>query len=76
MANNENLGSKKIEQTQENENFVTKILSFFNKYQNIIYGVIIGILVVVLAILAFITAILAAFISDFFTLERLIWLSE
>ena len=53
MANNENLGSKKIEQTQENENFVTKILSFFNKYQNIIYGVIIGVLVIVLAILAF-----------------------
>ena len=53
MANTENLGSKKVEQTQENENFVTKILSFFNKYQNIIYGVIIGILVIVLAILAF-----------------------
>ena len=53
MANNENLGSKKIEQTQENENIVTKILAFFNKYQNIIYGVIIGILVIVLAILAF-----------------------
>jgi tetratricopeptide (TPR) repeat protein len=53
MANTEKLGSKKVEQVQENENFVTKILSFFNKYQNIIYGVIIGILVVILAILAF-----------------------
>ena len=53
MANNENLGSKKVEQTQENENIVTKILAFFNKYQNIIYGVIIGVLVIVLAILAF-----------------------
>lgn len=53
MANTENLGSKKVEQTQENENIVTKILSFFNKYQNIIYGVIIGVLVIVLAILAF-----------------------
>jgi len=53
MANNENLGSKKSEQLQENENFVTKVLSFFNKYQNIIYGVIIGILVIVLAIMAF-----------------------
>lgn len=53
MANTENLGSKKIEQTQEKENFVTKILAFFNKYQNIIYGVIIGVLVIVLAILAF-----------------------
>ncbi len=53
MANNENLGSKKSEQLQENENFVTRFLSFFNKYQNIIDGVIIGILVVMLAILAF-----------------------
>ena len=53
MANTENLGSKKNEQLQENENFVTKTLSFFNKYQNIIYGVIIGVLVVILAILAF-----------------------
>ena len=31
MANNENLGSKKVEQTQENENIVTKILAFFNE---------------------------------------------
>ena len=53
MANTENLGSKKVEQTQENENIVTKILAFFNKYQNIIYGVIIGVLVIVLAIMAF-----------------------
>ena len=53
MANSENLGSKKVEQSQEKENFVTKTLSFFNKYQNIIYGVIIGVLVIVLAILAF-----------------------
>jgi tetratricopeptide (TPR) repeat protein len=53
MANTENLGSKKNEQVQENENFVTKTLSFFNKYQNIIYGVIIGVLVIILAILAF-----------------------
>jgi tetratricopeptide (TPR) repeat protein len=53
MANTENLGSKKNEQLQENENFVTRTLAFVNKYQNIIYGVIIGILVIVLAILAF-----------------------
>ena len=53
MANTENLGSKKMEQTTENENFVTEVLSFFNKYQNLIYGIIIGILVLVLAILAF-----------------------
>ena len=53
MANTENLGSKKMEQTPENENFVTKVLSFFNKYQNLIYGIIIAALVIVLAILAF-----------------------
>ena len=53
MANTENLGSKKNEQLQENENFLTRFFAFFSKYQNIIYGVIIGILVVILAILAF-----------------------
>ena len=53
MANTENLGSKKNEQLQENENFLTRFFSFFSKYQNIIYGLIIGILVVILAILAF-----------------------
>ncbi len=53
MANNEKLGSKKIEQEAEKENFVTKVLAFFNKYQNIIYGIIIGVLVVACAIIAF-----------------------
>lgn len=53
MANSENLGSKKNEQVQENENFLTRFFTFFSKYQNIIYGVIIGILVIILAILAF-----------------------
>ncbi len=53
MTNSEKLGSKKEEQVQENENFVTKILSFFNKYQNIIYGIITGILVVIIALMAF-----------------------
>lgn len=53
MANNENLGSKKMEQSAENENFLTRFFTFFSKYQNIIYGVIIGILVIILAILAF-----------------------
>lgn len=51
MASNEKLGSKKTEQEEVNENFVTKTLAFFNKYQNIIYGVLIGILVVALAII-------------------------
>ena len=53
MANNEKLGSKKMEQEAEKENFVTKTLAFFNKYQNIIYGVIIGLLVIACAIIAF-----------------------
>ncbi|MCQ2276233.1 MAG: tetratricopeptide repeat protein [Bacteroidales bacterium] len=53
MASNEKLGSKKTEQEEVSENFVTKTIAFFNKYQNIIYGVIIGILVVVLAIILF-----------------------
>lgn len=53
MENNEKLGAKKAEQEQENENFVTKVLNFFNKYQNIIYGVIIGILVIVCGFIAF-----------------------
>lgn len=53
MENNEKLGAKKAEQEQEQENFVTKVLNFFNKYQNIIYGVIIGVLVVVCGFIAF-----------------------
>ena len=53
MANTENLGSKKVEQTNENENFVTKVLAFNSKYQNIILSVLIGILVFIIAILAF-----------------------
>lgn len=53
MANNEKLGTKKIEQEQEKENFVTKTLAFFKKYQNIIYGVLIGLLVIACAIIAF-----------------------
>lgn len=53
MENNEKLGAKKAEQEQEQENFVTKVLNFFNKYQNIIYGVIIGLLVIVCGFIAF-----------------------
>ena len=53
MANNEKLGSKKMEQESEKVNFVTRILEFFNKYQNIIYGIIIGLLVIACAIIAF-----------------------
>lgn len=53
MASNEKLGSKKVENEEVKENFVTKTIAFFNKYQNIIYGVVIGILVVILAIILF-----------------------
>ena len=53
MANNENLGSKKVEQTAENENFLTRFFTFFSKYQNIIYGILIAALLIVLGILAF-----------------------
>lgn len=42
-----------MEQEAEKENFVTKTLAFFNKYQNIIYGVIIGLLVIACASIAF-----------------------
>ena len=53
MANNEKLGTKKVEQVAEKENFVTKTLAFFNKYQNIIYGIIIGLLAIACAYIAF-----------------------
>ncbi len=53
MASNEKLGSKKVENEEVNDNFVTKTIAFFNKYQNIIYGVVIGILLVVLALILF-----------------------
>ncbi|MCQ2292195.1 MAG: tetratricopeptide repeat protein [Bacteroidales bacterium] len=53
MATNEKLGSKKTEQEEVKENFVKKTISFFTKYQNIIYGVIIGILVLACAWIAF-----------------------
>ncbi len=52
MANNEQLGAKKAENTQEQENFGTRFINFFVKYQNVIYGVIIAILLVIAAIIA------------------------
>ena len=52
MANNEQLGAKKSENVQETENFGTRFINFFAKYQNVIYGVIIAILVVIAAIMA------------------------
>lgn len=52
MANNENLGAKKSENTQAEEGFGSRFINFFVKNQNVIYGVVIAILVVVAAILA------------------------
>ena len=53
MANNEQLGAKKAENTQEQESFGTRFINFFVKYQNVIFGVLIAILVVIAAIIAF-----------------------
>lgn len=52
MANKEKLGTKRESSSQEKENFVTKTIKFFNKFQNIIYGILIGIIVVACAIIA------------------------
>lgn len=52
MANNETLGAKKTENTQEQENFGTRFINFFVKHQNAIFGVIIAILVLIAAIIA------------------------
>ena len=52
MANNEKLGAKKTENTQETESFGTRFINFFVKYQNVIYGIIIAILVIIAAIIA------------------------
>ena len=53
MATNEKLGSKKIEQTEEKENFVTRTLAFFNKYSNVIYGILLAIVIVALGYVLF-----------------------
>ncbi|MEG1556300.1 MAG: tetratricopeptide repeat protein [Bacteroidales bacterium] len=53
MSNTEKLGAKKVGNTKESRNFINKTLTFFTKYQNIIYGILIGILVLICAILAF-----------------------
>lgn len=53
MANSEKLGTKKVSEKQEKENIVTKILSFFNKNQNVIYGTLVALLVVACVIIVF-----------------------
>ncbi len=53
MANNEQLGAKKSENTQQEENFGARFINFFAKNQNVIFGVVIAILVVAAGIIAF-----------------------
>lgn len=53
MTNKEKLGAKKKSTTPTNETFVAKTITFFTKYNKIVYGVIIGILLIITAILAF-----------------------
>ena len=53
MENNEKIGAKKESTTQQKENFISKTIAFFNKYNKIVYGVIIVILVIISGILAF-----------------------
>ncbi|MCQ2287324.1 MAG: tetratricopeptide repeat protein [Bacteroidales bacterium] len=53
MANTEKLGAKKSAQTEEQQqNFVSKSVEFYNKYQNVIYGVLIAIIVIVGGLIA------------------------
>ncbi len=52
MAKNEKIGAKSDGKVSANENIVTKTVTFFNKYQKIIYGVLIAILIVIFAIVA------------------------
>lgn len=53
MTNKEKIGAKKESVTPKKENFISKTIVFFNKYNKIVYGVIIGILLIISAILAF-----------------------
>lgn len=53
MATSEKLGTKKNEHIQGKENFLTKIINFYNHNEKIIFGILIGILVVVGGLLAF-----------------------
>lgn len=53
MATSEKLGTKKNEHIQGKENFLTKIINFYNNNEKIIFGILIGILVVVGGLLAF-----------------------
>ncbi len=53
MATSEKLGTKKNEHVQGKENFLTKIINFYNHNEKIIFGILIGILVIVGGLLAF-----------------------
>lgn len=53
MTNKEKIGAKKESTTPKNQNFITKTVAFFNKYNKIVYGIVIGILIIISALLAF-----------------------
>ena len=53
MTNKEKIGAKKESVTPQKKSFVAKTITFFTKYNKIVYGVIIGILIVITALLAF-----------------------
>ena len=52
MAQNEKIGTKSDSKKQENQNFITRTIDFYNKHQQIIYGVLIALLVVAFGIVA------------------------
>lgn len=52
MARNEKIGAKSDGTVSGTENIFQKTTSFFNRYQQIIYGVLIGLLIVIFAIIA------------------------
>jgi tetratricopeptide (TPR) repeat protein len=53
MTNKEKIGAKKESATPAKENFISKTIVFFNKYNKIVYGVVIGILIIVLGLIGF-----------------------
>ena len=52
MAKNEKIGAKSDDKKQENQNFITRTIDFYNKHQQVIYGVLIALLVVAFGIIA------------------------
>lgn len=53
MTKKETLGAKKESVEAQNDNFITKLFSFFKKYSNLVYGIVIAILVIAIGIICF-----------------------